>query len=122
MSLTLKELAKAHGVSLATIKRYKRAGAPLEDAQALQAWKQSKRSRRFVSKFMSKIPPPQPAPDLTDELDPAEFQTHAQLAGLRGCAVQRHRSNLRRDSRRRESVGRKQSRGSQGIRSADRAL
>ena len=53
MSL-LKELASAHGVSLATIKRYKRAGVDITNAPLVAAYKRAQRSRFAVSKLMSK--------------------------------------------------------------------
>jgi hypothetical protein len=54
--MTLNEIAAAHNVSLATIKRYKRAGVDITNAALVAAFKQAQRSRFAVSKLMSKSP------------------------------------------------------------------
>jgi hypothetical protein len=65
--MSLQILAVANGISLASAKRYRKAGVDLSNHPLVEAYKQTRRSRRCVSKNFHK-PPVTVTRNTTEEL------------------------------------------------------
>jgi len=70
--MTAPEIASAYGVSLRTAKRYRKAGAPVDDTAAMQAWIEKYRSRMGVGKYTPRVSEPAPVRAIVAEIVPGE--------------------------------------------------
>jgi hypothetical protein len=83
--MNLKELAATNGISVSTAKRYKREGVDLTDAQAVNAYKHTQRTRFGLSKLAHRAKGMQKAAvsDRIDELEDVIAGVHFALVVLK---------------------------------------
>lgn len=87
--MTLKQLAKKNGISLATAKRYLRDGIDLRDAEAVEGHKEQIRTRRGLGKRSHRAEPKtsrtsEPHPEMDPEkLHVVIWHVHFRICALR---------------------------------------